>query len=99
MIRVGVSDRGPGVPEEFQEQIFLKFSQADASDARHRDGTGLGLSIVKALIEAMGGSVGFEGKPDIGTTFYFDLPLWQAESSETPDNVVTLDQRVDRAAS
>ena len=99
MIRVGVSDRGPGVPEEFRDRIFAKFSQADTSDSRQRGGTGLGLSIVKAFIEAMGGSVSFESAPDNGTTFYFDLPLWHAEATDASDNVVTLDGRRDRAAS
>jgi signal transduction histidine kinase len=72
-VRVGVTDRGPGVPEEFHERIFQKFAQAASSD---RGGSGLGLSITKAIVEHMSGRVGFESEPG-RTTFYFDLPEWR----------------------
>ena len=70
-VRVGVSDRGPGIPQVFQKHIFEKFSQVDATTSRDHQGTGLGLSIVKALVEGMGGRVGFESIPGEATTFYF----------------------------
>jgi PAS domain S-box-containing protein len=76
-IRVSVKNHGPGIPKEFHHQIFQKFSQVDASDARKREGTGLGLWISKELIENMGGEIGFESPNDGDTTtFYFDLPVW-----------------------
>ena len=90
MVRVSVSDHGPGIPEEFSEHIFEKFSQADASSSRNHEGTGLGLSIVKALVEGMGGRVGFESDHSEGTTFYFDLPLWLSRVDVEDDNVVAL---------
>ena len=74
-MRIKVRDSGPGVPEEFKERIFDKFSQADASSSRRHEGSGLGLSIVKALVEGMGGSIGFSSAPGSGATFYFDLPM------------------------
>lgn len=74
MIRIAVSDHGCGIPEEFRERIFQKFAQADSSDTRQKGGSGLGLSITKAIIEGMGGVIGFESMPGQGTTFYFDLP-------------------------
>ena len=73
--RVEVHDQGPGIPIEFQDKIFQKFSQADASDARQKGGTGLGLSITKAIVEQMGGRIGFISKSGTGTTFYFEFPL------------------------
>ena len=91
VVRVSVTDHGPGIPEEFAEHIFEKFSQADASSSRNHGGTGLGLSIVKALVEGMGGRVGFESDPGEGTTFYFDLPLWLSRVDVEDDNVVALD--------
>lgn len=73
-IRVSVRDRGPGMPEEFQRKIFQRFAQADTSDTRQKGGTGLGLSISKAIVERLGGRIGFDTKLGEGTTFYFDLP-------------------------
>jgi PAS domain S-box-containing protein len=72
-VRVSVIDAGPGIPDEFQPRIFQKFSQADSTTTRVKGGTGLGLSITKAIIEKFGGTIGFITKPNIGTTFYFDL--------------------------
>jgi len=80
-LRVLVSDRGPGIPEEFRSKIFDKFSQADASDSRQKSGTGLGLSIVKAIMEKHGGEIGFETEVGAGTTFYVTFPA--PEVSET----------------
>ncbi|RUL74963.1 response regulator [Dyella choica] len=76
LIRVSVTDKGPGIPESFRHKVFEKFSQADASDTRPKGGTGLGLSISKAIMEAMGGGVGFDTQEGQGTTFHFDLPEW-----------------------
>ncbi len=75
-IRVAVKDSGPGIPDEFKDRIFQKFAQADSSDARKKGGTGLGLSIAKAIIEQMGGSIGFDSQPNVQTTFYVELPEW-----------------------
>ena len=72
--RISVTDRGPGIPEEFQPRIFERFSQADSSDARKVGGTGLGLSIVKAIVDYHRGEIGFETEVGSGTTFHVDLP-------------------------
>lgn len=72
-VRVSVRDFGKGIPPEFQPRLFQKFSQADSSDSRRLAGTGLGLAISRAIVERLGGHIGFETGPG-GTTFYFDLP-------------------------
>ena len=77
-VRVGVSDHGSGIPTEFRAQIFQKFAQADSSDTRKKGGTGLGLSITRAIVEQMGGKIGFDSKPDVLTTFWVEFPVWQA---------------------
>ncbi len=74
-VRIAVTDRGPGVPEEFRRRIFQKFAQADGGDTRPKGGTGLGLSICKAIVEKLGGTIAYASTPGQGASFYFDLPL------------------------
>ena len=73
-VRVGVHDRGPGIPEAFRNRMFGRFAQADSTTSRQKGGTGLGLAISKRLIDLMHGQIGFEDRPGGGTTFWFDLP-------------------------
>jgi PAS domain S-box-containing protein len=74
MVRVGIHDTGPGIPESFRNRIFGRFAQADMSHTRQKGGTGLGLSICKRLVELMGGKIGFSDRAGGGTTFWFELP-------------------------
>ncbi len=74
-VEISVTDKGPGIPLEFQSQVFAKFSQADSSSTRSKGGTGLGLAISKSVVEQMGGKIAFETVPSSYTRFYFRLPL------------------------
>jgi signal transduction histidine kinase len=80
-VRVSVVDHGPGVPPGFERRIFQKFAQAE--NAEGRKGSGLGLSITRAILENMGGDIGFtlEGGR---TVFHFELPEWRARSVGGP---------------
>lgn len=73
--KISVRNFGPGIPEDFKSLIFQPFSQADNSTTRERGGTGLGLNISRHLVEAMGGTMGFESEPDKETVFWFTCPL------------------------
>ncbi|MBC3916979.1 PAS domain-containing protein [Undibacterium sp. CY18W] len=74
-VKVIVTDYGSGIPSHFHSKIFQKFSQVDSSNTRKKGGTGLGLNICKTIIEKMGGSIGFESTIDVGSKFFFELPL------------------------
>lgn len=72
-IRIGVRDRGPGIPQEYHNLIFQKFSQVPGEK---KIGTGLGLSICKSIINEHKGKIGFDTSPE-GTVFWFELPILQ----------------------
>lgn len=74
-IEISVSDQGNGIPEEFHDRLFEKFTQADTSDTRNASGTGLGLSICKHIVEAQNGEIRFETSPGNGTSFFFTVPV------------------------
>lgn len=73
MLHVSVQDTGIGITKQQQEQLFNGFSQTDGSMGRRYGGTGLGLIISQRLVNAMGGSIGFDSKPNEGSTFWFTL--------------------------
>jgi len=75
MITVSVKDQGIGISEEDQRIIFDPFRRANSLKSKKYSGTGLGLSIVKEFVNLLDGNVWVESKQDMGSTFYFTLPI------------------------
>ncbi len=73
--KISVVDSGEGIPKEYFDKIFQKFSQNDASSTKEKGGTGLGLAISKEMIQAMGGSIDFTSTAGQGSSFNIYIPL------------------------
>jgi two-component system sensor histidine kinase KdpD len=74
-LQVWVADHGSGIPTADLERIFEKFYRIERPDAVH--GTGLGLSICKGIVEAHGGQIWAENRPEGGARITFRLPAVQ----------------------
>jgi signal transduction histidine kinase/HPt (histidine-containing phosphotransfer) domain-containing protein/FixJ family two-component response regulator len=75
IVRFQVVDRGIGISEEAQTNLFQVFTQAESSTTRKFGGTGLGLSICQRLTEMMGGEIGVNSTLGKGSEFYVTLPF------------------------
>jgi signal transduction histidine kinase len=74
-VTVQVIDNGPGVPIEYREKVFTRFTQVPSTPGRRR-GTGLGLTFCQLAVEAHGGRIWTEtGEDGVGAVFSFTLPI------------------------
>ena len=74
-LEVSVEDTGVGLSGEAQQRIFERFWRGDAARTRANGGAGLGLAIAQGFVEAQGGRIWAENRPEGGARFAFTLPI------------------------
>ncbi|MES2942133.1 MAG: ATP-binding protein, partial [Pseudomonadota bacterium] len=86
MLEARVLDTGPGIATDQLRKVFMAFTQLDSSISRKHGGIGLGLATCKRLVELMGGNIGVESEPGIGSTFWFTAlaPWVEPEAAASP---------------
>lgn len=80
-LRVEIADTGSGIGEDDCRRVFERFYRVE-NNVHTEAGTGLGLSIVRGILEKHGSRVQIVSELGVGTTFWFDLPLEQADNDE-----------------
>lgn len=80
-VRFAVSDTGIGIAPELHGTLFEDFSQVDSPLQKRLRGTGLGLSLCKRFAELLGGEVGVESTPGVGSSFFVIIPLAIAQEN------------------
>jgi len=86
-VTISITNKGPGIPEDFHDKVFDRFAQADSSDTRKVGGTGLGLNISKAIVETHKGTIDFTCDPEEGTCFFFKLPILEPPTLITAEEL------------
>jgi PAS domain S-box-containing protein len=81
---VRVEDTGSGVPAGEERQIFERFYRASNARKAAVPGSGLGLAVSKVIVEAHGGTIGVQGTPGSGATFWFELPAPESDRLLAP---------------
>jgi signal transduction histidine kinase/DNA-binding response OmpR family regulator len=87
-LNIAVKDTGIGIEENHLDKIFEHFEQAEHNNSGEYFGSGLGLSIVKGICEQMGGFIRVESEKGVGSTFYVQVVLKQADLSLQTDQII-----------
>lgn len=82
-LRIAIKDTGIGIAKERQKEIFKAFTQAQDDTSLHYGGTGLGLSISSQYVNDLGGKLKLKSELDVGSTFYFEIPVKVTNTAPT----------------
>jgi PAS domain S-box-containing protein len=82
-VRIAVRDTGTGIAPALASRVFSAFERLGA-ERGHIEGTGIGLAISRRLVNAMGGTMGFDSRVQEGSTFWVDLPAARPAVQESP---------------
>ena len=93
-LRFSIQDTGIGIDPEAHQRIFEPFHQADSSNTRKHGGTGLGLTICRQIVGALGGTLGVDSTPGVGSEFWFILRFEKSGSPSKPIADAMADLRI-----
>lgn len=85
-VNIAITDTGGGIPADKHARVFNAFDRL-GEERGEIEGTGIGLVITKRIVEAMGGSIGFESRVGIGSTFWMEFPLVTKSQRVSPQSI------------
>ncbi len=93
--KIIIFNSGEGIAEEHCDQVFEPFDRL-SKESSDVSGTGIGLTVTRRFVELMGGEIGFESEPGKGVTFWFKMPLFEAnhEKNKVDEYILFLDSSV-----
>ena len=80
-VLIRVKDQGVGIKKEDASKVFDKFVRLENHLTSKTQGNGLGLYITKNLVDSMGGEIGLESEPNVGTEFFLKFPFYNQEEA------------------
>ncbi len=94
-LRISVRDTGVGIEPEKMDRLFTPFDRLGAEQGGI-EGTGLGLSLCKSLTEEMGGTLGIESTPGVGSTFWIEFPLAEASLPHAQQQAISTEKYAEK---
>ena len=88
-VRLLVDDRGPGVPADERDRIFVRFFRGGGEAVVRTSGVGIGLAVVKDFVTQMGGSIEVTDNPEGGARFTVRLPQESVVEQEEAEGAAT----------